>query len=696
MTSKSYLLSTAILSLVLCGAPVGAMAQQDQNQNCSDQSQDCAPAKKKHQGQERQGGGEGAQPQGQEGGHKQRQGGDHGARQQENAPAMQGKSQAGDQGQGNGADKHGRKKERGNAASENAPSAGSQDQGAADQGQQGEQPPRKLMKKERKAKSENGAAQGMQSGDQGAQQGNEGVNGQGETQKHKKKLEKHNQQGLQPQGTQEGGGAAGSRKKPERNAPAEIKQGQENQQAQPNGRESGAKTLQGQQENQGQNSAETPQNQQGTQENNQRKKHGAGMGTEGGQNQNSRNQQNGEGQAGKNGNLQNEQNRQNLQNQQGQNGNQQENNRTGKKGPMLPGSLQGAGQENGGQKAGRQNGTQQGAESGQQTNRRHNGPRTDASAQVDINIGHIRPITEFKGRRMEQPPEFLIQPTEPNGARIVNRSRDRAVIEIDNRLVIQHTTDRLLTRDARNVYYEDLPHNEVSVTVVRPDGSRIVTIRNRYGDVVRRSRIMPDGREYVLIYVPDQYRDERHGWIAPEDLPPPPRISEDEYVLTAAPDYGPDRYYEYLDQPPVEPIHRIYTLDQVRHSERLLSVLPRVDLEIHFATGSAEIDRSQYNVLQGIAEAMSRILRRNPAETFLVEGYTDAVGDAQQNLVLSDDRADSVAQILIQNFNIPPENLVTQGYGETNLKVQTDGPSQQNRRVAIQRITPLVAPMAQQ
>jgi outer membrane protein OmpA-like peptidoglycan-associated protein len=45
---------------------------------------------------------------------------------------------------------------------------------------------------------------------------------------------------------------------------------------------------------------------------------------------------------------------------------------------------------------------------------------------------------------------------------------------------------------------------------------------------------------------------------------------------------------------------------------------------------------------------------------------------------------------LTQQFQVPAENLVTQGYGEQNLKVQTDGPSRENRRVTARRITPLL------
>ncbi|TJW39479.1 MAG: OmpA family protein, partial [Mesorhizobium sp.] len=62
-----------------------------------------------------------------------------------------------------------------------------------------------------------------------------------------------------------------------------------------------------------------------------------------------------------------------------------------------------------------------------------------------------------------------------------------------------------MRRGARNVYYEELSGNRTREIVERDNGIQIVTIRNRYGDVVQRSRIAPDGREYVLSYVDERY-----------------------------------------------------------------------------------------------------------------------------------------------------------------------------------------------
>jgi len=87
---------------------------------------------------------------------------------------------------------------------------------------------------------------------------------------------------------------------------------------------------------------------------------------------------------------------------------------------------------------------------------------------------------------------------------------------------------------------------------------------------------------------------------------------------------------------------------------------------------------------------MLDILDEDPGETFLIEGHTDAVGSDRSNLVLSDQRAAVVAQILTDFYKVPPENLVTQGYGERYLKVKTQGDERLNRRVTIKRITPLI------
>ena len=328
-------------------------------------------------------------------------------------------------------------------------------------------------------------------------------------------------------------------------------------------------------------------------------------------------------------------------------------------------------------------------------------PDSDAAAQDFGRRGkfEINSVDAVKGKRIEGDRRPRWQ--RPRDADVVKEIGSRVIINLGGQTIVQSTEHERLRRHARDTYYEDLPHDRVRETIERPDGSRVVTIRNEYGDVIRRSRFTSDGREIVLVYVDDRdlERDRDRGWRDPgDDLPPMDlTIPVSQYILDSDNVRDPDRYYEFLDQPPVQKVERLYTLGDVRRSARLRDMMPRVDLDtINFDTGSAEISQDQVDDLQGVAEAMKRIIDRNPGETFLIEGHTDAVGDPNSNLALSDERAESVADVLTNDFQIPPENLVTQGYGEEYLKVDTDGPDRENRRVAIRRITPLVAPVAQQ
>ena len=141
---------------------------------------------------------------------------------------------------------------------------------------------------------------------------------------------------------------------------------------------------------------------------------------------------------------------------------------------------------------------------------------------------------------------------------------------------------------------------------------------------------------------------------------------------------------------PVEVIDQPYTLDQVRFSAPLRDRMPRVDLDVNFETGSWQLTPDQVDRLSVIADGINRAIERNPREVFMIEGHTDAVGNDVDNLSLSDRRAESVAVALTEQFQVPAENLVTQGYGEQYLKVPTQGPEVVNRRVAVRRITPLL------
>ncbi len=344
-------------------------------------------------------------------------------------------------------------------------------------------------------------------------------------------------------------------------------------------------------------------------------------------------------------------------------------------------------------------------------------PQSDAEAQAAALPEDIEPVDAEKGQEItgeRAAAAVRARPQDRKGSRVVGRFGDREIVQLASGALVVATVAALaanandrddrdrrgyvprLRRDARDVTVEELRGGRYRETVERPNGVRVVTIYNEYGEVLRRTRISPDGVRRNLVYVPrdrwDRLRDPSYDPGA--DLPPlVVRIPRDEYILDVEEPVSRERYYDFLAQPPVETVERLYSVDEVRRSARIRDKVRRIDLgAVNFEFGKASISDSEIDELQNLAEAMERMLDRNPAETFLIEGHTDAVGSDAANLALSDARADSVASALTNVFGIPPENLETQGYGERYLKVRTEEPARENRRVAVRRITPLVSP----
>jgi len=223
----------------------------------------------------------------------------------------------------------------------------------------------------------------------------------------------------------------------------------------------------------------------------------------------------------------------------------------------------------------------------------------------------------------------------------------------------------------------------------RPDGSQIVTVTDVNGRLISRQRRYRDGREVYL--VDNGRRGDRYDMR--EDvvvLPPPQGYERDRYILDA--DRANERQiYDTLMAPPVAPLPRQYSLDQVRASVDLRNRMPSVNIDtVTFDTGTWTIAPDQVNRLAAIADGLNRAIKAAPNEVFLVEGYTDSVGNDVDNLTLSDRRAQAVAAALTQSFNVPPENLFSQGYGEQYLKIQREGDVRENRRVTVRRVTPLL------
>ncbi len=288
-------------------------------------------------------------------------------------------------------------------------------------------------------------------------------------------------------------------------------------------------------------------------------------------------------------------------------------------------------------------------------------------------------MEDFRGERHE---------SDQGGRKVFTEPGRVIVVDPSGQSFIRHNEEDRFRYGARDIKTQQVG-GETRTIVIRPDGSQIITVVGRDGQLMRRIRRDREGREIIII--DNTYRDPRAVGGFYVDLPPPViGIPYDRYIVDSD-DASPDVIYETMEAPPVQRIERRYSLDEIRYSPSVRALMPSIDLNtINFETGSWEIPPDQAAKLQAIADGLNRAIQRNPREVFLIEGHTDGVGNAIDNLSLSDRRAESAAQLLTQQFGVPAENLTSQGYGAQYPKEQTSGPSRINRRVTIRRITPLL------
>lgn len=103
---------------------------------------------------------------------------------------------------------------------------------------------------------------------------------------------------------------------------------------------------------------------------------------------------------------------------------------------------------------------------------------------------------------------------------------------------------------------------------------------------------------------------------------------------------------------------------------------------VQFRSGTAELSSDSRNILDGVAKT----LRSNTHLNFEVAGHTDNTGNYQYNVSLSDKRAKSVRQYLI-NKGVAAGSLTARGYGPDKpvASNNTSAGRKLNRRVELVR-----------
>ncbi|MFD1796213.1 OmpA family protein [Paracoccus aurantiacus] len=266
-----------------------------------------------------------------------------------------------------------------------------------------------------------------------------------------------------------------------------------------------------------------------------------------------------------------------------------------------------------------------------------------------------------------------------NNRQVALSSPDRVVVtRADGSQQVIKDEVALLRQPGSTVKTENFSDGSSRTIVTRADGSQVVTIRDADLRVLQRTLVSADGTTRQLI------DDTAAEPVDIANLPAPAPTSRvtasqmDEAELRAA----------LMAQSAAD---RRFTLAQVRDIAQVRSLVAPVNIDsITFDTGSAAIKPDQAEQLAALGDVIRGSIAENPNEMFMIEGYTDTVGSDAANLALSDRRAESVALALTEYFDVPPENMVVQGYGEQFLMVNREGDLRENRRASVRRITDLL------
>lgn len=104
-----------------------------------------------------------------------------------------------------------------------------------------------------------------------------------------------------------------------------------------------------------------------------------------------------------------------------------------------------------------------------------------------------------------------------------------------------------------------------------------------------------------------------------------------------------------------------------------------IELKVQFDSDKAVVKEKYHNEIKKVADFMNQYPKTNA----VIEGHADNTHTAEYNQRLSEARASSVRQYLIDNFKIQASRLKAVGYGLTRpiASNNTEDGKQRNRRV---------------
>ena len=128
---------------------------------------------------------------------------------------------------------------------------------------------------------------------------------------------------------------------------------------------------------------------------------------------------------------------------------------------------------------------------------------------------------------------------------------------------------------------------------------------------------------------------------------------------------------------------RSFTIKDREEVEKFSTDRPKISIEVFFDYNSADITSTARSTLDTLGLAL-----RNPrlaGKTFIFRGHTDARGDANYNLQLSDRRAVAVKNYIVRSFGVDESSIASIGDGARHLKNEANPFADENRRVEVVR-----------
>jgi len=129
-----------------------------------------------------------------------------------------------------------------------------------------------------------------------------------------------------------------------------------------------------------------------------------------------------------------------------------------------------------------------------------------------------------------------------------------------------------------------------------------------------------------------------------------------------------------------EQVEKMFSSYEARVFRESDTVILRL-VGLNFDSGDAQIKQNNFDLLAKVEKAIDVF----PRSELMIEGHTDSHGGDDLNQKLSQERAESVQQYMVNAMRIPTYRLIATGYGETQpvSSNETEAGRARNRRIDI-------------